>query len=249
MSTIDKKQISEALRAAMNRENLHTSQVARFLNLNPVYVSMALNPNAWDHIGKTAWIRLEDWMLSMAPIKEFIIPEGEEIFVRKPYVPKPKSTKSELASYPKKIKPKEQLTKKEKSTIVKAMKDLDESIKKATPNLSKIKDVDKTLEEIRGNEELMHSPDLQRKEKVKEVTEIVTFSKAEIEALDKKFSPLFELIQKATDAAKKITDIYYTDQVTISQKFNEIDKKLKEEKKAKKREPHIVIFQRNIYHK
>ena len=62
MSTINRKQISDALKEAMNREELHTRDAARALNLHPCYISMAQNPNSWDAMGKAPWVRLEEWI-------------------------------------------------------------------------------------------------------------------------------------------------------------------------------------------
>lgn len=80
MTPQDKKEISEALIEAMNKENLHTRGVAEKLNLNPSYISMAKNPNYWDSMGKLAWERLEKWLDSRLKISEFQIPEGEELW-------------------------------------------------------------------------------------------------------------------------------------------------------------------------
>jgi hypothetical protein len=87
MPTIDKKAISEALREAMNKEDLHTRQAASFLNLNPCYVSRVLNPKHWDSMSKTARERLQEWFESREPIKDFKIPEGEEIWKPKEKAP------------------------------------------------------------------------------------------------------------------------------------------------------------------
>jgi hypothetical protein len=76
-----RKDISDALRAAIEKENLHTRGAAVCLNINPIYVSMCLNENSWDHLGKTAWARIEDWFYTKAPLLDYEIPEGEEIFV------------------------------------------------------------------------------------------------------------------------------------------------------------------------
>jgi hypothetical protein len=90
MSDINKKQISEALIKAMQREELHTREAAHLLNLNPCYISMAQNPNSWDAMGKASWIRLEEWFNTNSPLGLFQIPEGEEI-----WKPKEKTVKSE----------------------------------------------------------------------------------------------------------------------------------------------------------
>lgn len=95
MSTINKQQISDALREAMNRENLHTRETAQKLNLNPCYISMSQNPKSWDSMGKTAWLRLEDWHVTRGPIGEFVIPEGEEI-----WKPKEKAESKDIAKGP-----------------------------------------------------------------------------------------------------------------------------------------------------
>jgi hypothetical protein len=83
MSTINKKQISEALIKAMQREELHTRESAQKLNLNPCYISMAQNPNSWDAMGKASWIRLEEWFNTNSPLGLFTIPAGEEIWKAK----------------------------------------------------------------------------------------------------------------------------------------------------------------------
>jgi hypothetical protein len=80
MSTINKKEISDALKTALNREELHSREAAKFLNLNPCYISMAQNPNSWDAMGKTAWLRLEAWLDTREAISVFQIPYGEEVW-------------------------------------------------------------------------------------------------------------------------------------------------------------------------
>lgn len=80
MSTLTRKEISEALREAMNREDLANRAAAQKLNLNPCYISMALNPNSWDSMGKAAWARLEEWVDTREALGQFEIPAGEEIW-------------------------------------------------------------------------------------------------------------------------------------------------------------------------
>jgi hypothetical protein len=94
MTTNDKEHIMNELRASMNREELHTRQVAKCLNLMPAYISMALNPKSWDSMSKAAWSRLEEWYLSRDKITSFQIPEGEALYVVKERVYKttPKAT-------------------------------------------------------------------------------------------------------------------------------------------------------------
>jgi|WetSurSiteA1Bulk_404760.scaffolds.fasta_scaffold41437_2 hypothetical protein len=77
---MDKKAISDALKEAMNKEDLNTRAAAKALNLNPCYVSMAQNPKSWDAMGKTPWIRLEEWFLTRGSISSFEIPDGEDIW-------------------------------------------------------------------------------------------------------------------------------------------------------------------------
>jgi hypothetical protein len=77
---MDKKAISEALKEAINKKDLNTRAAAKALNLNPIYISMAQNPKSWDAMGKTPWIRLEEWLNTRGPLALFNIPEGEEIW-------------------------------------------------------------------------------------------------------------------------------------------------------------------------
>jgi hypothetical protein len=85
----DKKAISAALIEQMNREELHTREAARFLNINPCYISMAKNENSWDAMGLKVWYRLNDWYVSNGKLSEFVIPEGEEIWQPKAKPVKP----------------------------------------------------------------------------------------------------------------------------------------------------------------
>lgn len=98
MNTTLKKQISEALKEAMNREDLHTRETAKYLNLNPCYVSMAQNEKSWDSMGKTPWIRLEEWFRIRGPISEFLIPAGEEIWKPKEKVVKEANPEDKIHS-------------------------------------------------------------------------------------------------------------------------------------------------------
>lgn len=80
MNSPSKKEISDALREAMNREEINTRAAAAALNLNPCYISMCLNPNSWDSMAKAAWERIEEWFYTRDLLELFSIPEGEEIW-------------------------------------------------------------------------------------------------------------------------------------------------------------------------
>ena len=169
MSNINKKELSEALREAMDKEMLHTREAARLLNINPCYISMALNEKSWDHLGISAWQRIEDWLLTREPLKIYKFPEGEEVFVPKPYKPKEKP----LGLRPLYLK--EDLQKPQKAE---------------------------------EDDSLMHLPEPReegqqatgaRRQKEKSTPEkkqvLLMLNRSEIEALDKKFKPLFVQIE------------------------------------------------------
>ena len=82
MTTTDqrKKEIADHYMEAVNREELHTGDAARYLNLNPCYLSMVKTPRHWSSMSQAAWDRLEEWHESRDKIAAFVIPEGEEIF-------------------------------------------------------------------------------------------------------------------------------------------------------------------------
>ena len=85
-----KKEIADHFMEAMNREDLHTSQAGRFLNLNPCYLSMIKNSKHWSGMSRGAWDRFEEWHETRDKISAFVIPEGEPIFKkseRKPQIP------------------------------------------------------------------------------------------------------------------------------------------------------------------
>jgi hypothetical protein len=96
---MDKKAISEHLINALNKEDIHTREAAKFLNLNPCYVSMARNENSWDAMGKASWTRLEEWHLTRDKISQFNIPEGEEIW--KPKEKSPDASKKDVIKHKK----------------------------------------------------------------------------------------------------------------------------------------------------
>ncbi len=88
MTTDEKKELADALIEAMNREELHTGEAARALNVKACYVSMIKNPDLWGSIPAKAWDRVEEWMQTRGKIREFLIPEGEEIVAQKVYTPR-----------------------------------------------------------------------------------------------------------------------------------------------------------------
>lgn len=102
----DRKQISAALIEHLEREELHTGEAAKYLNLNPCYISMAKSEKSWDAMGKKAWDRLEEWFNTRENIRDFQLPEGEEIWkkperdpaarITEPDVPKKKATGKEM---------------------------------------------------------------------------------------------------------------------------------------------------------
>jgi hypothetical protein len=230
MSTINKKAISDHYREAVTREDLQIREAAKFLNINPCYLSMAVNERFWDSMSKAAWDRLNEWHESRGKISEFVIPQGEEIFVQKPYVPK------------------------EKKVID----------KKAV-----VEKVDPKTNAGEENDGLMHLPDLEKKREKKKPGKqapIVNllFSKAEIAALDKKFSPLFTSIENilskinSVDQDVRLQGKYISE---IRSDFENLKKEAAEpveavlkatwhDKPAKKAKRwSIVFFQRNIYQK
>jgi hypothetical protein len=83
LSQKEKREIVDALLEHLGKEELHTSEAAKLLNLNPIYVSMAKNERSWDSMTRVAWDRLFEWVSTRGDLKAFKIPEGEEIFKRK----------------------------------------------------------------------------------------------------------------------------------------------------------------------
>jgi hypothetical protein len=82
-------EISAWLKKKMQDEHLWNAQAARFLNLNPLYVSMMLNAKSFHACTVGAWARAEQVKDAGICISDFKIPEGEEIFSR----PEPKKDK------------------------------------------------------------------------------------------------------------------------------------------------------------
>ena len=80
MSPELKKQISDHLIVALGHEDLPRREGAKFLNLNPCYISMAINPGYLDSLSQAAWGRLEARHNTREKISEYKIPEGEEVW-------------------------------------------------------------------------------------------------------------------------------------------------------------------------
>jgi hypothetical protein len=95
MTPQEKKELSEALIEAMNREELHTCEVAKYLNLKSCYISMARSEKSWDAMGRAPWERLMEWLNTRCAIRDFQIPEGEEIVEQKKPVQIPAKTSPE----------------------------------------------------------------------------------------------------------------------------------------------------------
>ena len=62
MNEIAKKRIQEKLEKAMIEESLKLGQVAKFLNLNPVYISMIKNEGHWKKCSRKAWEKVLEWI-------------------------------------------------------------------------------------------------------------------------------------------------------------------------------------------
>lgn len=232
MSTINKKEISEVMIEAMNREELNTRAVAQHLNLNPCYISMAKNPNHWDTMGITAWRRLQDWLDTRGKISEFKIPEGEEIFVPKSYVPKAKK-EGKIEAKPAAVDGNIKVNGSDLSSVLSAESDR----KGAGADLQIKTEVSETQSA---------AADLKNgKKHIPRKIKVPLFNKEEIDALDKKFTPLFALMEKVVVTMEKQSGLLAGHQQSI-QGLVDIYKSIKKESEVR---PQLVIFQRNIYQK
>jgi hypothetical protein len=83
MNDIAKQSCIERLKKAIDLERMTTGDAARHLNLNPSYVSMALNEKHWKKMPRSAWDRLIQWCNSGSTLSHFKIPEGEVIWQSK----------------------------------------------------------------------------------------------------------------------------------------------------------------------
>lgn len=119
----EKKRLSEALKEAMIKEELHTSQAAKYLNLAPYYISMAQNEKSFAAMGVAPWIRIKEWMETRMKISEFTIPEGEPIWTvsGKPEKKEEKEVPADdKQSTPSGKKPKKEVKKKWRSVKIEA---------------------------------------------------------------------------------------------------------------------------------
>lgn len=220
MTTNDKEHIMNELRAAMSREELHTRQVAKCLNLMPAYISMALNPKSWDSMSKAAWSRLEEWYLSRDKITSFQIPEGEALYVvkEKVYKTTPKATTTDYATAVNKAK--EEPDEHSPQSVL--------STKKQQPKTHRQK-AGKSVRLVINQAEIA---DLRQKVKFLEGemnSSLLLFR--EFEAEKRVLSNLYaELITvKIPELERRIEELSVPSQLVAEEK------------------PRIVIFQRNIY--
>lgn len=107
---------ADHFRSCVEREELPTREVAKHLNIAPYYVSMALNPKSWDSMSRAAKERIIEWSMSRGKIQDFIIPEGEPIWVPegKPKSAEKKAQSENPGTESKEEKPKPEPSKKEK---------------------------------------------------------------------------------------------------------------------------------------
>ena len=79
MELTEKKQLSAALKQALTEEHLWTKDAGLFLNINPAYISMMLNPKLFDKAAISAWHRIKEWSTTKGKISDFKLPDGEKV--------------------------------------------------------------------------------------------------------------------------------------------------------------------------
>jgi len=213
-----KKEIADHYMEATNREELRTREAARYLNLNPCYLSMVKTERHWSSMSQAAWDRLEEWHESRCKISEFVIPEGEEIFKkpeRKPSlpeegtVPENYSTGSAAAAKVIKKKGRKKLVKKEPQSSFAEDRSTEPDI------IDRVKALEKKVTELNLKNTLL----------LKEIESLKESADARIEGL--------LVLEK--DNNNQIEDI------KSSINTNKV------KSNGKDRHPRVVFFQRNYY--
>lgn len=74
------KAIADHLTDALLKEDLSRRDAAAYLNLNPCYITMAMNPKFYDSMSRVAKDRIKEWHDSRDLISAFQIPAGEELW-------------------------------------------------------------------------------------------------------------------------------------------------------------------------
>jgi len=240
IKTEEKRQIVASLIEHMEREELHTGQAAQCLNMNPIYVSMAKSEKSWDSMGKKPWERLAEWFATRANIKDFVIPEGEEIFkkperapsarITEPDVPKVKKVKEEPEEYspanlmPPDFPPDRKMSGKNPSKKAKGVK---LNLKADAAGILKgLKDADKQFSLS------MELADLRQKVKF-------------LEEQNKSAMMLFA----ASEASIKACENKYENLLTAIRDHEILIQRLERPELIAKPRKSIVVFQRNIYQK
>lgn len=77
LNDIAKRSAAERLVKAMQLEKIGPSEVARFLNILPQYVTMAKQEKYWPKMPRSAWDRILLWCNSGETLHHFKIPNGE----------------------------------------------------------------------------------------------------------------------------------------------------------------------------
>lgn len=142
----EKKQISAALIEHLEREELHSGQAAAFLNLNPCYISMAKNEKSWDAMGKKTWDRLEEWFNTRENIKDFKIPEGEEIWKKPERDPAARITKPDVSKVKKERK---EVDEHSPEVLIKAKKEHNGKNVQLIINTARFEAIDKQIADLK----------------------------------------------------------------------------------------------------
>ena len=223
IKTEEKRQIVASLIEHMEREELHTGQAAQYLNLNPCYVSMAKSEKSWDSMGKKPWERLAEWFATRANIKDFVIPEGEEIFKRPERAPSARITEPDV---PKVKKVKEETKELNGCPFVEPVFNPGEKIARKSPP----KKTKKTKVDLKAD--LMELADLRQKVKF-------------LEEQNKSAMMLFA----ASEASIKACENKCENLLTAIRDHEILIQRLERPEPIAKPRKSIVVFQRNIYHK
>jgi hypothetical protein len=139
------KEASGKLYHALKTEHLWTKDAAKLLNINPVYVTMMMNPSTFNKTSKAAHERLKEWIETGDTISNFKYPEGEKTW--EPTPPAAKETESSSTEKPARKTSSKKSSKKTKTSDKFSVetapidKDTSEAIKKLSAGIPSVSEV------------------------------------------------------------------------------------------------------------
>jgi hypothetical protein len=235
------KIISDHLVEAINHEGLHTREVAKILNTNPVYITWAKNEKYWSDISAETRDKITRWHNSRCPLSEYKFPEDEPVW--QPVVKEKKEDQPKPPELPV-LKTESPDPKTEKKAVKKTIKKTIK-VKKGKPAVSSGDEIADLRQKVKFLEEEIYTVNEMKKQ-----LEGLVINDNLICAI----SETINTIDKSIRELNKHIFILHDETIPdIIQRLANLEKAAKPtgiirvDKEEKKKAPALVIFSKIIY--